>query len=209
MKQLTALFLVLALSFGMTGCGETTVENRVEETPSPQTQSPAPAVKPSAPVSQPKPERELPELLETISDPVALSIEQAEAFHVFLGAQRPEYEFFGLYDFEAALAAWAEMPSYTAAETELLRNGMLNKDVFLNQVKQNNAAFLAVKKGNKYAALSDDEFEKVCSIVCDGVDVLLRWGTDELLLDEKLGNLKSTTFCDGADTATQAPQVRL
>lgn len=192
MKQVRILFLALALFAAATGCGNSGGEEiQNTEQPPVQTQPTTSSVS-SAPAPA-KPKLDIPELAENIWDPIVLSSKQANTFNTFLDTQKPEYEFFDLYDFGAALDARNQLKSYTPSGAGIIQNGALNKSAFLSRVKQNNAEFLANIKGNKYAALADGEFDKVFGIVCTGIEELLKRGIDEKLLDEKLGDLKILT----------------
>lgn len=189
MNHLSALALALSLLLSLVGCGSGDTQNPAVQQPSVPTQQTAPSAQPSAP-TQTKPKVELPELLDTIGEPLTLAPEQADTFYAFLSEQQPEYELFDLYDFEAALENWGQLISYTPSGLGLIQDGVLNKDAFLRQVKQNNAEFLAATSKTRYSALPDSDFSKVFNIVCTGIEQLLAMGTDEALLDEKLGNLK-------------------
>lgn len=182
MKRFGCLILILALLASLMGCGSAPAPE-VSQPPAP-TQSTTPSAPPA------KPKLELPELLPALRDPVVLSAEQADAFYAFLDAQQVTYELFDLYDFEGALAAWEQTAPYSPVGSDLLSGGNLNKAAFLEQVKQNNAAYLASAKGNEFSALKDADFDKVADIVCTGIDALLKWNIDETLLAEKLKDLK-------------------
>ena len=191
MKRTGYVLLVLSLMIVLAGCGGGMTEDgpQTQHTP-PQTQQPTQSVpQPSTPAPS-KPKAELPELMETIGDPVVLTSEQANVFYEFLDIQQAEYELFDLYDFAETLDAWNQVSSYTPTNVGIIQRGVLNKEAFLNRLKQNNAEFLAAVKGTKYAALPEGEFQKVFDIVCDGIGELLERNVDETLLDEKLWNLK-------------------
>ena len=188
MKRLLICVLLIFFSLSFTGCGSSEETSSQTEQPPVQTQQ---TVSSAASVSAPsKPAIEVPELAGNIGDPIVLSSKQANAFYAFLDTQQPEYEFFGLYDFETALDMEKQLSGYSSSGEGFIRNGVLNKERLVSRVKQNNAEFLADSKGSKYSALPDSEFQKVTDIVCNGIDVLLKQGVDETLLDEKLGDLK-------------------
>lgn len=191
MRRTGYVLLVLSLVLSLVGCGSGTVEEVPQtQQPSVQPQPTTPAVpQPSAPTPS-KPKLELPELVETIDDPVALTSEQANTFYEFLDTQQAEYELLDLYDFAGTLDVWKQVDSYAPVNEGIIRSGVLNKEAFLTRLEQNNAEFLAAAKGNQYAALPDGEFQKVFDIVCVGIGELLERNVDETLLDEKLGNLK-------------------
>lgn len=187
MKRLTTLFLVLSLLLGVVGCGGTTAENTAEETHPVQAQSPSVQTT-TAPQLRPK--QELPELLDTLDAPIVLSSDQADSFYAFLASQQPDYEFYDLFDFQAALDAYRSIEPYSPVGPGIIRNGAVDKEAFLSRLQQNNERFIATATGSRYTTLSDSEFKKVFEIVCTGIDYLLEQGINEALLDEKLGDLK-------------------
>lgn len=183
-----AAVLAVALMLSLTACGAEDAQSAaVQQDPVP-TQQTVPAQS-SAP-TQTKPKTELPELSDAINEPLTLAPQQADAFYAFLDTQRPEYELFDLYDFDAALTCWEQVGDHTPVGSGILQNGTLDRDAFLRRLQQNNAQFLAATGTTRYSALSDSDFSKVFSIVCTGIEQLLAMGTDEALLDEKLGDLK-------------------
>ena len=184
MKRIVTFILVLSLLASLVGCGSQAAPETVQTASPAQTHSTLPPAPPA------KPKLEVPELLASVRDPIALGAEQADTFYAFLDAQQVEYEFFDLYDFEGALAAWEQTAPYSPVGSELLSGGSLNKEAFLNQVKQNNAAFLAAATDNEFSALADADFDRMFDIVCTGVGELLKRNIDEVLLSEKLADLK-------------------
>lgn len=188
MKTRCLAVLAVALMLSLTACGaEDTQSAAVQQDPVP-TQQTVPAQS-SAP-TQTKPKTELPELSDTIDEPLTLASQQADAFYAFLDTQRSEYELFDLYDFDTALTCWEQVSDYTSNGPGILKNGSLDRNAFLRRLQQNNAQFLAATGTTRYSALSDSDFSKVFSIVCTGIEQMLAMGTDEALLDEKLGDLK-------------------
>ena len=185
MRRLSALALALSLLLSLVGCASGDTQTPAVQQPSAPTQQAAP----SAP-TQTKPKLELSEILDTVGEPLTLAPEQADAFCAFLDTQQPGYELFGLYDFDAALTRWEQLTDHTPAGPGILQNGSLDREAFLHRLQQNNAQFLATTGKTRYSALSDRDFQAVFDIVCTGVEQLLAMGTDEALLDEKLGDLK-------------------
>lgn len=184
MKRIVTFILVLSLLASLVGCGSQAAPETAQTASPAQTQSTQPPAPPA------KPKLEIPELLASVRDPFALGAEQADTFYAFLDAQQVAYEFFDLYDFEGALSAWEQTAPYIPVGSELLSGGSLNKEAFLNQVKHNNAAFLAAAKDNEFSALADADFDRMFDIVCTGVGELLKRDIDEVLLSEKLADLK-------------------
>ena len=189
MKRLATLALALSLLLSLVGCGSGDTQAPAVQQPSTPPQQTAPSVQPSAPM-QTKPKMELPELLDTIGEPLTLAPEQADTFCAFLAEQQPEYELFDLYDFETAQTYWEQITDHTSVGPGILQNGSLDREAFLHRLQQNNAQFLATTGKTRYSALSDRDFQAVFDIVCTGIEQLLAMGTDEALLDEKLGDLK-------------------
>ena len=191
MRRIGYVFLVLSLMLALAGCGDGTMDEMPQtQSPPAQTQQSIPSSsQPSTPTPS-KPKKELPELMERINDLVVLTFDQANAFYGFLDTQQAEYELFDLYDVEIALQTWTQLPGYEAKGAGILQNGTLNKEAFRQQVKKNNSDFLSSAGGNKHEALPDSDFAQIFEIVCRGVEALLQTSCDQVLLDEKLGDLK-------------------
>lgn len=188
-KSFFAALLSAVMLLSLAACGAEDTQTPDVQQPSASTQQTTPSAQTSAP-TQTKPKVELPELLDTISAPLTLTFEQANAFSAFLDAQQPEYELFDLYDFDAEMTCWEQLTDYAPTGPGILQNGSLDREALLRRIQQNNADFLAATQKTRYTALSDGDFGKVFNIVCTGIEQLLAMGTDEALLDEKLGDLK-------------------
>lgn len=188
-RRFLAALLAVTLLLSLTACGAEDTQSAAVQQDSVPTQQTVPSAQSSAP-TQTKPKVELPELSDAIDEPLTLAPQQADAFYAFLDTQRPEYEWFGLYDFETALTCWEQVGDYTSVGPGILKNGRLDRDAFLYRLQQNNAQFLTTTGTTRYSALSDSDFSKVFGIVCTGIEQMLAMGTDEALLDEKLGDLK-------------------
>ena len=136
MKRLATLALTLSLLLSLVGCGSGDTQAPAVQQPSAPTQQTVPPAQPVAP-TQAKPKVELPELLDTISEPLTLAPGQADAFYAFLAEQQPEYELFDLYDFETALTYWEQITDHTSVGPGILQNGSLDRETFLHRLQQN------------------------------------------------------------------------
>ena len=124
-KTMSFSVLIFILIMSMTGCGNEVVEITTQ---APSTQ------KTTIAATQAKPKIELPELAENIREDFTFNDEQVESFKAFLDTVKPEYELFGLYDFEGALKKYTEMETYAPDKAGIIKrhNNFLGKLIILS-----------------------------------------------------------------------------